>query len=565
MQGIERHIAGLMAARTAEAWTFVRAGIVRAVRGGSLMFGQRFGPAVVLIVLVLLPRPGFLLPLAPQDLSAAPKDVRVLAVLSSDNSIYAEGLAGIRSGTAATVDVIYLNVLEAEVGSPTEYLSRLDRDGRYPLIIAVGSEAGRRVYASVRKTPVVFSMLSVPRALPVAPEKLCGVSMRIPMDAYFQALRELAPHARRVHAFYSTARGEFLTGEGEYADARHGLLYSREKISNVALFGERLRRLKGKIDAFYVVADPLFDRERFTELSRFAVENKVILFSGFRSLVSAGATFGIAPDYSKIGSLTGRMVERILHSGKKCSTEGIIMPDRSAYFFYLNAPYAQRSGVRVPPAIAERAQKVRLLRAGIEFFHEGRFKSARIVFENILERDPGNPAAQDYRDRIVAKQSGAAIAALLQEAARKIAARDYTEAREAFERVLSLNPRSPAARAGLVRVSALQQKRGEELYASGQVFAALRTLGGAVRTNAENRDAQERIVDIRAREAHRLAALIHNGREMYSVRNYAGAIETFSNALLLAPGHKVAGEYVRLSRQKYAAMERLRRKIRQAR
>src|SRR5690606_16981027 len=116
---------------------------------------------------------------------------------------------------------LYLNELEARRGGARDYLQRADAGGRFKLIVAVGSAAGALVYANVKRTPVVFSMVSVPRALDASGSRLCGVSMHIPAEEYFVALRGIAPDARRIHAFYSSDRGDYLTAEGEYSDLRN--------------------------------------------------------------------------------------------------------------------------------------------------------------------------------------------------------------------------------------------------------------------------------------------------------------------------------------------------------
>ena len=496
----------------------------------------------------------------------APTDVRaggrVLVVLSSDSSIYEEGLAGLRSASRATLTIAYLNVLEAEETEARPFLERADSAG-YRLVVAIGAEAAQQVYTYVKRTPVVFSMLSVPRALPVPLQSLCGVSMRIPMEEYFRVLKEIAPQAKRVHSFYSTPAGDYLTGEGEYADLRHGLVYSHERIEP-GRFGERLNALKGNADAFYVAADPLYDRRRFEELSAFARKNGLILFSGFRSLVFAGATFGIAPDYYRIGSLTGQMVARIIAKESNCAKEGIVLPDRSAYFFYLNWKFSRESGVRIPAAIRERARNIRLLRAGIEFFNEGKLKSARAIFDHLLEKDPGNAAALYYRARVAARLNGSAIDELLAEARRHMEAGLLSEAGRAFARVLDIQPRHAAAVQGLIRVSRLQQEQAEAAYRSGRLYVALTLLEAAVRSHNENEEAVSRLREIRVRESYRVSDLIATGRAMYTQRNYPGAIRVLSDALLLSPGNKTATEYLRLSHRKGAAMERLRQKIRES-
>ena len=486
----------------------------------------------------------------------------VLAVLSSDSAIYEEGLSGIRSAASAKLEIVYLNILRDEQPDTGAYFRRTDRSGKFALVVAIGEAAAREVYAHVKNTTVVFTMISVPKAMPESEKGLCGVSMHIPASEYFRVLKEIAPGARKVRAFFTTEKGRFLAGEGEYSDLQHGLIYTSERVDDPSNFQALLERRLGQMDAVYMVADPLYDRRRFRRLSDFARKNKIVLMTGFSSLVRAGATFGLSPDYNKIGSITGRMIERIVSGHSTCRKEGIVLPDRSAFFFYLNEKFAKRSGVRIPTVIKERARLVRLLRAGIDFFNEGKFKSARIVFEAILERDPGNSAALYYRDRIIAKLSGTAVRVLLKQASDYLRTGKLNAARVAYQRALRINPRLRAARLGLVRVSRLQHAKGRKFYESGRVFEGLRFLSAAVRSNPDNSAAAADLSRVRRRERRRVPVLLRRGQERYSGRDYGAALGFFSKVLLLSPGNKTAREYQRLARKKKAAIERLRRKLR---
>lgn len=80
-----------------------------------------------------------------------------------------------------------------------------------------------------------------------------------------------------------------------------------------------------------MVNDPLYSNVEFEQLSEFAKKNNIILMTSFPALVKVGATFGISPDYSKIGVLTGQIANRINMKTSTCGEERVILPDQSSF------------------------------------------------------------------------------------------------------------------------------------------------------------------------------------------------------------------------------------------
>jgi tetratricopeptide (TPR) repeat protein len=166
--------------------------------------------------------------------------------------------------------------------------------------------------------------------------------------------------------------------------------------------------------------------------------------TSFPALVKVGATFGISPDYSKIGVLTGQIANRINMKTSTCGEERVILPDQSSFF--LNEKYAQDSGVAVPDAIVERAKLTKLFDVGLNLFNEGKLNSAKIVFEAILKRDPGNKSAFSFQQIILEKLSGAKTRELLNSAETHFKNKNYAQARTDYQKVLAINPSIAAAK-----------------------------------------------------------------------------------------------------------------------
>ncbi len=480
-------------------------------------------------------------------------------LVSSDTNIYAEAVSAFQSAYPGPVNVQYLDVV-LEDGDGKAYFERVENSDAH-VFVAVGPAAARLAVARLKKKPVLLSMVNAPRTLRASGRTICGVSMDVPVSDFFRTLRELAPAARRVASFYSTDDGSYLTGEGDYADVKFGLEFQRRRVTTEGFAGA-LDSLRGKVDAFYMPADPLYDRARFEALSAFARENKIVLMTSFSSLLVAGATFALTPDYGRMGFAVGNMASRIQARQTNCASEGFAAPDEP--LFYLNRDYAKASGIEVPPALVERARLTGILNTGVNLLQEGKLRSAQAVFQAVLDRDPGNKAAQSYRDVVAERLSGGMVRGILEGADRQYSSGRYAQAVAEYKRALGLNPSLARARAGLDRAlfawSEEDRREGLRLEESGQQFDALRFFQSALRTletNASARADQERV---RQAVAGTVPQLLAEGIRAYNNREYEVSITQLQNVLLVDPQNRKAAEYLRLAIKKKEAIDRLMKK-----
>lgn len=480
-------------------------------------------------------------------------------LVSSDTNIYAEAVSAFQSAYPGPVNVQYLDVV-LDDGEGRSYFDRVENsDAR--VFVAVGPAAARLAVARLKKKPVLVSMVNAPRTLRGSGRVVCGVSMDVPVADFFRTLRELNPSARRVASFYSTDEGAYLTGEGEYADVKFGLEFSRRRVTSDAFTGA-LEALRGKVDAFYMPADPLYDRSRFEALSAFARENKIVLMTPFSSLLAPGSTFALSPDYGRMGFAVGNMAARIQAKHSTCASEGFAFPDEP--LFYLNPEYAKASGIDVPAALVERARLTGILNTGVNLLQEGKLKSAQAVFQAVLERDPGNKAAQSYRDVVAERLSGGTVRGILEGADRLYAERRYAQSAGEYKRALSLNPSLARARAGLDRAllawSEEERREGLRLEEAGQLLEALRFFQSALRTLETNGNAKADQERVRQAVWGTVPQLLADGIKAYNNREYDVSIAQLQNVLLVDPQNRKAAEYLRLAMKKKEAIDRLMKK-----
>ncbi|MBE7412013.1 MAG: peptide ABC transporter substrate-binding protein [Leptospiraceae bacterium] len=485
------------------------------------------------------------------------KESRPVEVLmSSDSMIYEQGLYGIQSVVKMELKINYLDILKSENPDLSVYFRELEASG-IPMFIAIGAPAAKLAREYLKKTPLVFSMVNSPKFLGLESGDICGVSMDISVSEFFQTLKDILPDSKGVYSFYSTTDGEFVASEGEYTDLKYNLYFHKKRLSSSDDFRSALEEIKGKADAFYMVNDPLYNKENFEKLSEFCRKNKIILMTSFPALVKIGATFGISPDYSKIGVITGQLGERIYSKESTCSKERVKLPDQSSFF--LNEEYAKKSGIKVPEAIVDRAKFTGLFVAGVNKLNEGKLKSAKIIFDEILKRDPKNVAASAYRELVIEKMTGTETKKYMLLANEHFQAGRFSQARAEYQKILNINPNLVSAKEGyqksVLGQSEQERTSGNNALRAGKVFEAIKLFLASLRTLPSNTKASSDLSQTRSREIFKVPDYIKDGIKNYNNRDYENSITIFEDVLLVDPGNKEATEYLRLSYKKQEAIK----------
>jgi ABC-type uncharacterized transport system substrate-binding protein len=485
-------------------------------------------------------------------------------LLSLDNNIYEQGLYGIQSVIDSEVRITYLNILNEEQGDLGKYFRELE-SSNVPLLIAVGPLAAKIAKENLINIPIVFAMVNSPKSLGLESGQLCGVSMDVSIQDFFQTLKEINPNARNVYSAYSTEEGGYSAIEGEYEDLKNKLLFYAKKTSNSAEFSKYLDSLSDSdVDGFYMVSDPIYDRKNFELLSAFCKKNGIVLMTPFSSLVKTGATFGINPDYTKIGVLAGNMANRILSGTSNCKKEGVVHSDQTS--FYLNEEYASESGLKLPPSIIERAKLTGLLSAGVNLLNDDKLKAAKTVFESILKKDAKNPSAISYLNLIIEKMTGTKTRELMATAKKYFDEGKYSQARIEYQKVLQINPNITAAREGiqatLLTQSEQERAQASSLFRNNRPYDAIKMVLSSIRTLPSNSKAISDLSLYRSNQYAKIPDYFKDGVSEYNKREYELSIKIFEEILLVDPMDKKATEYLRLSYKKRDALHVMKEKSR---
>jgi len=143
------------------------------------------------------------------------------------------------------------------------------------------------------------------------------ISMVPPPAAALAAYRELQPGLKRLAVFWAAYPGEKYIAELHEAGEEAGIEIISARLKSPDSLPERLRRLMGKMDAFWLMPDPaLITPGSLLVLTNFSCANSVPFYAPTYALVLNGATASFAPDFSEAGAAAARSVLIIKGGGR---------------------------------------------------------------------------------------------------------------------------------------------------------------------------------------------------------------------------------------------------------
>jgi tetratricopeptide (TPR) repeat protein len=166
-----------------------------------------------------------------------------------------------------------------------------------------------------------------------------------------------------------------------------------------------------------------------------------------------------------------------------------------------------------------------------------------------------------YYQIALQKISGTKIQDILDQAKAYYENRNFSAARTEYQKALSINPNLTFAKDGLTQATkALSEKEllmGITQKNLGRVFEAIQLFEMSLKTYPQNSLAKSELESIRKLESYRIDSLKQNGIVDYQKRNYDRSIDNFQKILLLNPSDKSAAEYLRLSKIKREAIQKI--------
>lgn len=143
------------------------------------------------------------------------------------------------------------------------------------------------------------------------------ISMVPPPAEALAAYAGVQPGLRRLAVFWSAYPGEKYMEELRAAGEAAGIEIISARLKSPDSLPERLRRLMNKMDAFWLMPDPvLITQGSLLVLANFSCANAVPFYAPTYALVQNGATASFAPDFAEAGAAAARAVEE-LRAGRR--------------------------------------------------------------------------------------------------------------------------------------------------------------------------------------------------------------------------------------------------------
>ncbi|OGR70113.1 MAG: hypothetical protein A2089_10415 [Elusimicrobia bacterium GWD2_63_28] len=135
------------------------------------------------------------------------------------------------------------------------------------------------------------------------------ISMAPPPEAALEAYKTLQPGLKRLAVFWAAYPGERYIADLRKAGDKAGIEIISARLKNPESLPDRLRRLMGKMDAFWLLPDPaLITPSSIMLLADFSCSNAIPFYAPTHALMLNGAAASFAPDFAQSGAAAARVL-----------------------------------------------------------------------------------------------------------------------------------------------------------------------------------------------------------------------------------------------------------------
>ncbi len=321
--------------------------------------GKRFIRGVLWALLALLSTGG-----------APAQSLDLLLIKSGEGSFYDQASKGLletleKHGYSVRVQTVVLKRVPDDKPTIRSALQRRPQG-----VVALGTDALLLVkevqeqFDPSQRVPVVFSLVIDPVSLGVVESeersgtRFTGVVLTVPPQRQIRALLDVAPHAKRIGVLYNPNddTSNRLISTAQESASKLGVELVLAHATNKEQIPTALQNLKGKVDALWLIPDPVCaSPEPFGLILAFANEQKLPLLSFSDGFVRRGALVGVGVDFTEQGVLAGEQLIQVLQ-GTPPEEMPLLTPRRLLTTY--NLAQARRLGIRIPDALLNLADKV---------------------------------------------------------------------------------------------------------------------------------------------------------------------------------------------------------------
>jgi len=246
---------------------------------------------------------------------------------------------------------IAVHRVDLESGTDPEVLAQL-LQRRPRAIVAVGSLAVREVRESGTAVPLVYAMVLDPASLDLpVPGDLditgaTGVSMSIPLEAQFAAMRTMFPRGRRIGVLYDPEKSAAVIERAREVAGEFDFDLIAQEVHSEGEVLSTARLLLSRVDGMWGVADSTvltFSNARMLLLA--CLRSRRPFFGISESYVRTGALAAIAADPAAVGRRAAEMARHIAQGGEVADLPPENPPEFEVFF---NRSTAGRLGLDTP-------------------------------------------------------------------------------------------------------------------------------------------------------------------------------------------------------------------------
>ena len=193
------------------------------------------------------------------------------------------------------------------------------RNKKPKLVFTVGNSA-TEVFAKL-DIPLVFAMVLDPVKYKIVDDlknpgkNITGVTLEVPIEQQFKAMKETIPEIKRVGVIYSFESAEFVAEGREIAKEMGLEIITQAVRKDDEVIKAFYRLLDSKIDILWLTTDSIVLRtENRINLLKKAQQKEIPVYGLTAAYLKgeAGATLSVIPDYENIGKEAGKLAMKVL-------------------------------------------------------------------------------------------------------------------------------------------------------------------------------------------------------------------------------------------------------------
>ncbi len=179
-------------------------------------------------------------------------------------------------------------------------------------ILTIGINALDTV-KTVKNIPIVYSMVLNPQSVISDEKNITGISMSIDPEKQLSAIREILPEVKNIGLLYDPDNMDYFVKKAGDSAALEGIGLTAKKVRSSKKVPETLKKMKGHIDAFWMLPDiTVITPETIEFLFLFSIKNRIPVITFSDKYLKMGALLSLGIDSHDIGRQAGDMTRKIL-------------------------------------------------------------------------------------------------------------------------------------------------------------------------------------------------------------------------------------------------------------